>query len=194
MYKVYCLRDRQKNIKYVGQTRQSLTKRYAAHKCAKRFPSEEYTIELIAEFEKPEEMYKLEAMLIEQYDLVNQGWNKEYGKIKVPKQTSQAGENNQFYRHSHRDEIRKAIGERSKGNKYAVGSKSRRGQKSSPEHITKIIEKVSKPVLCIELNKIFPSGRMAAKELNLCYKKISAVCNGVRKTHGNYTFKFVDKK
>ncbi len=193
-YKVYCLRDRQKNIKYVGQTRQSLQKRYNAHKTAKRFPTDEFTIELVADFDEASEMYKLEAMLIEQYNLVNKGWNKEYGKVKVPKETSQAGENNQFYKHSHRPEVREAIGKRSIGNKYAVGSKSRKGLKNSEYHNQRISECSSKPTLCVELNKIFKSVTQAAKELNLQVSKIAAVCRGKRKSTGGYTFRYVEKQ
>lgn len=190
-YKVYCLRDKQKNIMYVGQTRQSLSKRAISHRASKRLPTKEFTIELIADFDEAEPMYKLEAMLIEQYDLVNKGWNREYGKVKIPKETSQAGENNQFYGHSHRQEVRDAVGLRSRGNKWALGGKSRRGMKNSPEHNQALLEAAIKPTLCIELNKVFPSARQAAKELNLQESKISNVCTGKRKSTGGYTFKHI---
>lgn len=49
-----------------------------------------------------------------------------------------------------------------------------------------------KKVYCVELDKIFESGAAAARELNLQASKISNVCNGKRKTTGNYHFQFVE--
>ena len=48
-----------------------------------------------------------------------------------------------------------------------------------------------KAVFCVELNQYFDSIAAAAKELNLASAKISLVCNGSRKTHGGYHFKFI---
>lgn len=189
-YKVYFLKDEFNNIKYCGQTRQSLKKRLISHKTSKRLPSKNITIQLVAEFSSPEPMYKLEAKLIEELNLVNNGWNKEYGKIKVPKQTSQSGENNQFYKHSHREEVRKAISLRSLGNKYAKNSKSRSGLKNSKKHNEAISLKNSKKVYCFELDVVFFSYKKAAEYLNVNESKISAVCRGERKSTGGYTFKF----
>ena len=42
-----------------------------------------------------------------------------------------------------------------------------------------------------ELINIFPSVRIAAKELNLDSSTISKVCRGKNKTHGGYTFKYL---
>lgn len=193
-YKVYFLRDFNGVIKYVGQTRQPLKKRLFAHKSANRFPHTNYTIELVESFATPEPMYVLETKLIEDLNLVIDGWNKEYGKTKVPKQTSQAGENNQFYKHSHREEVRKAIGLRSIGNKYAVGSKSRRGLKNSKEHNRALSDYASKLVLCHQLDVVFFSARKAAQQLKLQESKVTAVCRGTRRTTGGYTFEYLKPK
>lgn len=50
-----------------------------------------------------------------------------------------------------------------------------------------------KAVMCIELNQTFNSIADAAKILDLSDSKISLVCNGFRKTHGGYHFKFIEE-
>lgn len=191
-YKVYCLRDKNGEIKYVGQTRQSLSKRLRGHRDNKNFPTKEFTIELIADFDTPEPMYKLEGMLIQQYDLVNNGWNKAYGYSEMPKQHNAEGFNNSFYGHKHRQETKDLIGLQKKGNSYAKGNKSRTGRKNSENHKKIVSEKKSKKVMCLETGEVFKSGREAAKKLNLQRSKISNVCKGKRKSTGGYTFCFID--
>jgi len=71
-YKVYCIKDKSKKIVYVGQTRQTLSKRMRGHRHTKKL-DRSYTIELISDFDRPEPMYKLEGMLIKQYILVEEG-------------------------------------------------------------------------------------------------------------------------
>lgn len=190
-YKVYVLKEKDGKIVYVGQTRQPLSRRYSAHKCSRRFPHNDYTIELVSDFDKPEPMYKLEGMLIEQYDLVDNGWNKSFGYSQCPEQVSQKGELNSFYGHKHRKEVCDAIGKRSIGNDYAKGNKSRTGHKNSKEHNKTISEKKSKKVMCIDTGEVFKSGRQAAEKMNLQRSKISLVCNGKRKSTGGYRFCFV---
>lgn len=47
------------------------------------------------------------------------------------------------------------------------------------------------PVLCVELNKVYPSGTDACKELNIKNaSNIYDVCKGIRKTCGGYTWKY----
>lgn len=48
--------------------------------------------------------------------------------------------------------------------------------------------KTSKPVYCIELNRLFPSVHEAARELRLDRCLISKVCRGLRITTGGLTF------
>lgn len=50
----------------------------------------------------------------------------------------------------------------------------------------------SRPIICIELNKIFDSGIDAQKELNICRSNISQCCNGKRKTAGGYHWKYYE--
>ena len=51
-------------------------------------------------------------------------------------------------------------------------------------------EKCSKPVLCVELNRIFPSLNEAARQLSLNTGNLSSVLSGRNKTAGGYHFEF----
>lgn len=191
-YKVYCLRDIDGNIKYIGQTRQPLNRRKNGHKYQSHFKDEYFTIELVADFDIPEPMYKLEAMLIEQYDLVANGWNQAHGYSECPEQFEASGEKNAFYGHKHTKEVCEAIGKRSIGNSYAKGNLSRKGMKNSEYHNRRISEAHAKKVMCVETGIVYKSGRAAAKALGLRASKISNVCNGKRSTTGGYHFVFVN--
>ena len=50
----------------------------------------------------------------------------------------------------------------------------------------------SKPILCVELNIVYPSGAEAAEALGLQKPHISSVCRGKRKTTGGYHFEFYE--
>lgn len=50
----------------------------------------------------------------------------------------------------------------------------------------------NKPVICNETKQTFNSITDAAKEMNLNPRHIGEVANGKRKTHGGYTFSFVN--
>ena len=58
----------------------------------------------------------------------------------------------------------------------------------------RVSEKLSKPVLCVELNQIFPSLREAARQLSLSVGNISCVLTGRSKTAGGYHFEFAETK
>ena len=48
----------------------------------------------------------------------------------------------------------------------------------------------SKPVYCVELNRVFESAMLAAKELGIAFQNISKVCQGKRHTCGGYHWSF----
>lgn len=50
----------------------------------------------------------------------------------------------------------------------------------------------SRPVLCVELNVVYPCGKAAANALGLQCSHISNVCRGKRKTTGGYHFRFCE--
>lgn len=186
-FKVYLIRDRKTlEIKYVGLTRQNLEKRFTQHASRKNFNKKDYTIELISEDLTIEQAVELEKLLIKQYDLINNGWNVSPGSIN--------GSSNY-----HTEEMKQKWSKERKGIKVseehaAKNRIARLGHKNTPEQQRKIVEKVSKPVICLETGIIYRSARHAAKELNLNYSKISLVCNGKRSTTGGLHFKFVMKR
>lgn len=51
--------------------------------------------------------------------------------------------------------------------------------------------KLSKKVICIEINEIFNSTGEAARELGINKSHISDCCNGKRKTTGGYHWKYI---
>jgi hypothetical protein len=50
----------------------------------------------------------------------------------------------------------------------------------------------SKPVYCVELDKVFPSGAKAKEELGINNSHITACCKGIRKTAGGYHWEYSD--
>ena len=52
-------------------------------------------------------------------------------------------------------------------------------------------ERISKKVLCIELNQIFPSTHEASRQLGLYHSSISRCCNGKQKTSGGYHWTYI---
>ena len=58
----------------------------------------------------------------------------------------------------------------------------------------RVSEKLSKPVLCIELNQIFPSLTEAARQLCLSVENLSHVLTGRFKTTGGYHFEYAETK
>lgn len=96
--------------------------------------------------------------------------NPNYGNHKL------AGENHPWYGKHLPKETRDKI------------SKSRIGKytgKNSPN---------AKPVICLELNKIFDTGKQAAEELDLDASSISKCCKGKVKSVKGYTFEYVNKE
>ena len=55
-------------------------------------------------------------------------------------------------------------------------------------------EKLGKPILCIELNQIFPSVTDAARQLSLSKGNLGSVLAGRRKSAGGYHFEYVEAK
>ena len=55
-------------------------------------------------------------------------------------------------------------------------------------------EKLQKPVLCVELNQIFPSLTDTAKHFNVTLSNLSWVLTGRSKTAGGYHFEYLETK
>lgn len=94
-YKVYCLKLKDGTIVYVGLTRQEMWRRLHRHKSNKNFPHHDYFCEIIQTFDRPEPAYELEKMLIQQYDLIQNGWNSRNGNTVIPEQKPNKGRSGQ---------------------------------------------------------------------------------------------------
>ena len=53
-------------------------------------------------------------------------------------------------------------------------------------------EKRSKPIYCVELDKVFKSGKEAARELGLNNSHITSCCKGRYKTTGGFHFRYAE--
>lgn len=184
-YKVYLIKDKTKNIVYVGLTGQSLKKRFEQHVERRCWNKSDFCIELVQEYLTLNEAVILEEILIEQYKTRINGFNVSPRSING-------------YSNAHSEEQKKAWSEERKGKKvseeHAAKNKvARLGKKNSPEHQQKILEGLKKPVICIETGKIYSSAREAAKELNVSYSKISNCCTGKRKSTRGLHFKFSER-
>lgn len=57
--------------------------------------------------------------------------------------------------------------------------------------IERIVAKLEKPVLCVELNKVFSSVHQAGREMRANYRHISECARGKRKKSGGYHWRYV---
>lgn len=67
-------------------------------------------------------------------------------------------------------------------------------EKRSRTKTFKQLKKVSKPVICIEANMIFPSINEAGRYLNLDARKICQACKGKFEKFGGYHWKYAEQK
>lgn len=180
-YKVYLIRDKSNDIKYVGLTSQPLSRRFAQHVSKRKLNKDEFKIELVTDYLTIDEAVILEEMLIKQHNTRITGFNVSPKSING-------------YSNLHSDEQKQKWSEERRNKKVseehaAKNRIARLGHTNSPEHQAKIIR--PKPVICLETGTVYKSAREAAKELNLQYSKISLVCTGKRSSTGGLHFKFV---
>lgn len=97
------------------------------------------------------------------------------------------------------EEKKKKISDAQKGKKLTNTHKEKLSKSAQKRHVPCSEEKKKslsehypnkKPVLCVELNQIFPSVQKTAKDLNLQATNISKVCKGILHTTGGYHFKY----
>lgn len=176
-YKVYALKERKSAIiVYIGLTGRSLNKRFNDHVHNKKFKPEDYYIELIQDDLTIEQATTLERLLIEQYDLLNTGWNKSPGSIN--------GSSNQ-----HSDAQKQKWSEERKGKEFK--GRQNRTSKNTETHNKKISDVNSKKIICLNNGKVYDSQRKAAKELGLSEAKVSYVLNKKRPHTKGYIFSYL---
>ena len=184
-YKVYLLRNKEREIVYCGLTGGTLQKRLNDHKQRRNLDST-YTIELVTEYLTLEEAAILERKLIEQYDLTHKGLNKSPGSI-----------NGSSQNHSEEQKQKWSLERKGKpvSSEHAAKNRiARIGHTNGETWKQAQFESHAKAVICLENGKIYPSTRAAAKELNVSYVRISDCCNGKRNMTKNLHFEFYKKR
>ena len=88
----------------------------------------------------------------------------------------------------HSEETKRKMSEARKGEKNHMY-----GKHHSEETKKKIGKANSKPIYCVELDKIFDSAKQAGEELGLWASHISDVCNGKLKITGDLHFKYLEE-
>lgn len=154
----------------------TLHKRFMGHVHRRKINPKDYYICLIQEGLDVLEAATLERMLIAQYDLINNGWNKSPGSINGSSQL-----------HS---EYQKAKWSKERKGKPFKGRQNRTSP-NSKEHNTKISEANSKPIICLNDGKHYKSIREASQKLNLSESKVSLVCQGKRPHTKGYKFSYL---
>lgn len=164
-FKVYCLRDVNDKIVYIGATRRTLHRRFlTGYKC---FDHRNYKIQLIDSFDTPEEMFELESNLIKHYGIQNL-----LNKI----ETTTAGFNPKGLSHN---------GTFKKG----TNGDDRFGDKRKEA----AFEARARTIKCITNNKIYKSISEASRELNVLTGNINKVLKGLRTHTGGYKFEYVNQ-
>lgn len=184
-YKVYLIRNKNRDIVYCGLTGGDLRHRLYGHR--NRFGLDTtYTIELVVDYLTLGEAAILERKLIELYQLTTKGLNSSPGSI-----------NGSSNNHSEEQKQKWSLERKGKpvSPEHAAKNRvARVGQKNGEAWRKAQFESHAKPVICLETGVIYPSARHAARDLGLQYSKISLVCNGRRTATGGYHFEFYKKR
>lgn len=97
------------------------------------------------------------------------------------------------FRHS--EESKKLMSEHTKGTLNPMYGKHHSEQ--TKQKISKALSNhpsISKKVLCIETNKIYPSSREIERQLRIPHYSINQVCNGKQKTAGKMHWRYISKE
>jgi hypothetical protein len=119
-----------------------------------------FRVEVVASFELEADAYTFEEKLIKTY--------KTFGYCEA---NFSSGGNGGFSGVRRPEEFRKMIGACTKA------------RLSKGHHL-------SKPLICNETGVIYRDSAHASREMGLHQGHINKVCNGIRKSHGGYTFSF----
>lgn len=219
---IYKITNLANNKSYIGKTIASLEKRWKMHNykhsgclaiknAIQKYGKDKFIIEQIDQADNIEELNKKEKMWIEKLNTISpKGYNlTEGGDGVVPsKEIRQKMSHAKLGKKLSESTKQKMKGRIpwNKGKLLSEESKKKmsdskkgivtwnKGRSQSEIHKLNAAKARSKPVLCVELNKVFISIRECAKYLNIDEGHISSACSGNRKTVGGYTFIRLEKK
>lgn len=191
---------------YIGQTVQTLQRRWYKHlhdsRCPamrdalKKYGEDNFTIEVIDNAETIEELNKKEVYWISFFNsLVPNGYNLQDGgkNCRCAESTKQklselnSGKNHPLYGKPRSEETKKKVSDAHKG----VPLSARHRKRLSEAHIGVVNECLLKKVKCIETGQIFNSIKEAKAFCGSKNIHIGDVCNGKRPTAGGYHWCFI---
>lgn len=213
MYCVYVHTNKSNNKKYIGLTCQKPEERWRkgkGYKGSNRFYNailkygwDNFTHEILKDNLSREEALNLEEKYIKQYNTTDEnfGYNLESGGS-APEHSQETKDllssllKNREFKEEWIVKMREAFKTRP-GKKWTEESKEKLRQKKYGHEVTegtrkKLHDAFGIPVLCVELNKIYPSMKDAAESFGLSKCTISAVIKGRNKTAAGYHWKLLN--
>lgn len=204
---VYKITNKINGKSYVGQTRNSIEKRWASHcyrgslclalkNAIDKYGRDNFTLEVIYKACSLEELNKKEKYYIELhgsmapngYNLKTGGNSPIYSEESVQKMSeSHKGQLGYWLGKKHSEETKQKLVESHLGEKNCNFGKPK--SDSTKKKISDA-QGNKKAIVCNETGGIFQSLRLAAKELNIQENNIRAVLKGRRKSAGGFTFKY----
>ena len=217
-YCVYIHTNKINNKKYIGLTHQKPNERWHNgtnyihnrhfDSAIKKYGWENFEHEIYATGLSPEEASRIEMELIAKYNTTNDqyGYNLDSGGSRTTHSESTKEKIRQkAIGRKHSPETVEKLRRNATGNKNCLGRKQTEEskQKNRIAHLNKthtlteeqkmriaLGHKNKKEVMCIELDKSFPSIGIAAKAVGTSQGSISSVLTGKSKTAGGYHWKY----
>lgn len=208
MYTLYCLTF-PNNKKYIGITlkfnRRMSQHKYVAdkgkkfklHNAIKKYGWENVKKEIIIFNLSKIDSMTLEKQLIADMNLIKNGYNttpggeiiSENNRLRMIERMSNIEYRKKCVNSLKSNEIKRIEKLRS----YEIRTLNSNSQKQRYLAGKCSLPDNSKPILCIENNKIYKSSADAAKDMKLNARNIRRVANGERAHHKGYTFKFINE-
>lgn len=200
---IYKIENLENGKVYIGQTRNSFTKRWQQHKMTlnknyhfnrhlqrswNKYTEAAFQFSVLESCDTLEQLDLLEIYYIKKYESYNHkfGFNKQYGgvltkeytkEIKLKMSILSSGENNGFYGKKHTKKTKDLIGLKNKG-KIPKNKGVRKERPKLVKSPSKVFKKVLAKHLVNNTEICFKSLKAASVYLNCSIGNISSVCSG----------------